>query len=194
MPWNLADTSPASAAAPVEQADPTPSRQPVAAYLRPPGACAEAELAGRCQRCGRCREACPHHAIVALGPLAAELEGSPAIVPEAAPCRLCDDLPCAAACPTGTLTRVPATAIRMGVATIAEDRCWAHRGQPCDYCVTACPLEQPAVVLRDDRPVVDPAACVGCGLCVYYCAGTPRAVRIEANVHGSEREETSKST
>ncbi|MBW2459422.1 MAG: hypothetical protein JRI68_33325, partial [Deltaproteobacteria bacterium] len=105
------------------------------------------------------------------------------------PCRLCDGLPCAAACPTGTLRAAPSTAIHMGVATVDTDRCWAYRGQPCDYCVTACPLDPPAVSLQRDGPVVDPTACAGCGLCVYYCAVTPRALQIVASGNGGREGE-----
>lgn len=147
-------------------------------YVRPPGAAAEDDLVRLCQRCGKCAEACPYEVILPLGPAYGEAEGTPALLPRDGPCRLCEGLPCAAACPSGALTAVPLTEVRMGTVRLLPDRCWAVRGQPCDYCVKECPPEVGALSWDGGRPVVDEEACVGCGLCVHYCTATPEALRV----------------
>lgn len=150
-------------------------------YLRPPGAAAEDELPRRCQRCGDCAEACPHGVILPLGPAYGKAEGTPAVLPRGGPCRLCDGLPCAAACRSGALVPVPLSEVRMGTARLVPDRCWAVRGQPCDYCVKECPPEVGALRWDGDRPVVVEEACVGCGLCVHYCTATPEAILVDSH-------------
>lgn len=147
-------------------------------FLRPPGAAAEARFLALCERCDDCATACPHHTIVPLGPAYGPAAGTPAILPRDVPCHLCQDLPCAAACPTGALTVVAPSDVRMGEASLEADRCWAVMGQPCDYCVKECPVGPEALRLVGRRPEIG-EACVGCGKCVHICAATPPALRVE---------------
>jgi ferredoxin len=157
---------------------PKPDPRLLPGFLRPPGAAEEAKLVSLCERCHKCADACPHDVILPLGPAYGEAEGTPAILPRGGPCRLCDDLPCAAACPSGALKPVPIYQVWMGIARLDPALCWAVKKQPCDYCVKECPLGEAALRWNDDRPEVVEEECVGCGMCVHICAATPSALTV----------------
>jgi len=159
---------------------PVPEQEYLPPFLRPPGALPEDELLRLCEPCDACAKACPYSVILPLGPAYGAAAGTPAVLPRDGPCRLCDGLPCAAACPTGALRPVPISEVRMGTARLAPERCWAVQGQPCDYCVTACPIGETALRWDGGRPEVVADGCVGCGLCVHYCTATPPALAVEA--------------
>jgi MauM/NapG family ferredoxin protein len=149
------------------------------AYLRPPGALDEQDLLSTCERCGRCVEACPRHAIVPLGDEAGAAAGTPVIRPRRAPCVVCHGIECTHVCPTGALRPLTdVLAIRMGTAVLEEARCLAHRGEACARCVEACPI--PGALLRrpGDGPEVVADRCVGCGLCEHVCPAAPVAIRV----------------
>ncbi|MEC4294968.1 4Fe-4S dicluster domain-containing protein [Adlercreutzia shanghongiae] len=149
--------------------------------LRPPGAGQPTDFMARCIRCGRCLEACPYQAVHAA-PLNAGREAStPYVNARTQACRLCQDFPCAAACPTGALA-VPSerTAAGMGVARINEETCLSFQGMRCEVCYRACPLIDEAIRIDyrpregDDihavfAPSVIDDSCVGCGLCEQRC-------------------------
>lgn len=165
--------------APGAEEAPRPAPDPafLPPFLRPPGALEEKAFLSACERCHKCREACPHDVILPLGPAYGDRDGTPAILPRGGPCRLCDGLPCAAACPTGALRPVPVEKVRMGRARLEPSLCWAVRGQPCDYCVTTCPLGERAIVWGTDRPVIGDG-CAGCGMCVFICTAPIPALEI----------------
>ena len=148
-------------------------------FLRPPGAIDESAFHRTCTRCTDCLDACPHQAIRRLGPEFGEQAGTPAIIPEESPCLLCEDLPCIAACTTAALQPVPRRRVRMGTARIDLDRCYLAMGQPCDYCLTRCPLKREAIDL-DDRglPKIHDANCTGCGVCQFICPAPRGAVTV----------------
>lgn len=148
------------------------------AYLRPPGALGEAALVSTCERCHKCAEACPYDVILPLGPAYGAAEGTPAVLPRGGPCRLCDDLPCTHACPSGALRPLPLEQVRMGTARLDASRCWAALGQPCDYCVKECPLGERALRFESGRPLVIEETCTGCGMCVHICTADPAALEI----------------
>lgn len=168
---------------PVEsEPEPEPVRDPVPAawlpvFLRPPGALAEADFLATCVPCDDCISACPAGAIKPLSEAFGAGHGTPAILPEHEACRLCTELHCAIACPTGALIVVAPEAVNMGTARLG-DGCWAAMGQPCDYCATACPLPENAIQMGESGPIIDEQRCVGCGACVYYCTATPKALSI----------------
>lgn len=147
-------------------------------FLRPPGARPESVLIGVCDRSHACIEACPHGVILPLGPAYGEAEGTPAILPRGDACMMCEDLPCAAACRSGALERVPLEQVRLGTAVLDPARCWSVMGQPCDYCVKECPRGEAALRFNGNRPEVIPDGCTGCGQCVRICTATPAALSI----------------
>ncbi len=141
-----------------------------AAYLRPPGALDGPAFLNACTRCTDCLEACPYDSIRRLGGEFGAASQTPAIIPSESPCYLCEDTPCIAACETGALQPIDRADARMGLAVIELNKCYQAMGQPCDYCVTRCPLRGEAIRF-DDRgwPQVDESRCVGCGVCDYLC-------------------------
>lgn len=161
---------------------PAPDENLLPPFLRPPGAAEEEAFLAACERCHKCVEACPYDVILPLGPAYGERDGTPAILPRGGPCRLCDGLPCAAACPTGALRPVPVDEVRMGTARLDPSLCWAVKGQPCDYCVTECPLGEKAIRWDGDRPAIREDGCVGCGMCVFICTAPSPALEIRSSL------------
>ena len=163
--------------------------------LRPPGAQSESDFMARCVKCGKCLESCPYRAVHVAPGNAGAAAGTPVIDAREQACRLCEDFPCVAACPTGALRDVEARAdVHMGTAVIEEDLCIALQGMRCEVCYRVCPLIDEAMTI-DYRmregdaihavfaPRIDREECVGCGLCVERCVvGEPRvAIRIVAD-------------
>ena len=163
--------------------------------LRPPGAQSESDFMARCVKCGKCLEACPYRAVHVAPGNAGAAAGTPVIDAREQACRLCEDFPCVAACPTGALRDVEARAdVHMGTAVIEEDLCIALQGMRGEVCYRVCPLIDEAMTI-DYRmregdaihavfaPRIDREKCVGCGLCVERCVvGEPRvAIRIVAD-------------
>lgn len=163
--------------------------------LRPPGAQSESDFMARCVKCGKCLEACPYRAVHVAPGNAGAAAGTPVIDAREQACRLCEDFPCVAACPTGALRDVEARAdVHMGTAVIEEDLCITLQGMRCEVCYRVCPLIDEAMTI-DYRmregdaihavfaPRIDREKCVGCGLCVERCVvGEPRvAIRIVAD-------------
>ncbi|MGE0710427.1 MAG: 4Fe-4S dicluster domain-containing protein [Planctomycetota bacterium] len=140
---------------------------------RPPGALPEAAFLETCSRCPDCIAACPHGA---LRPGAARLgaaAGTPVIEAGEAPCRLCADRPCAAACPTGAIAREGDP--RMGSARVLDHACLAAQGLGCSVCREQCPVPG-AVRWEGGRPRIDAARCVGCGVCLHVCPAPQNAI------------------
>lgn len=145
-------------------------------YVRPPGALSEVSFLAACTRCGDCAKACPAGAILHVPPRGGLAAATPYLEPGRIPCLACPDMPCAAACPTEALT-VPTTGwteVRLGRITFHPDRCITFDDQPCDVCVTACPVGPTALAQdADGRPVLKAEGCVGCGTCVRGCITVP---------------------
>ena len=169
-----------------------------AGLLRPPGTHGEQDFLSRCIKCGKCIEACPYVAISPAGGDTGFAVGTPAIDARTQACRLCEDFPCQAVCPTGALRGVAQRSdVRMGTAVIDEDLCIAFQGLRCEVCYRACPLIDEAIAI-DYRmregdaihavfaPVIVQDSCVGCGLCVQRCVvGEPEvAIRIAVGDEG----------
>ncbi len=132
-------------------------------WLRPPGAVEEATFLERCTKCGDCIDACPPGAIVAHPTL-----GTPVLFADQAPCQLCDDLPCIAACTADALAPVGGVEeVRMGVAAITHRLCTA--GQGCHACVSKCPTHALSMDFETMRLALAPELCVGCGICESIC-------------------------
>ncbi|MBI4061153.1 MAG: 4Fe-4S binding protein [Elusimicrobia bacterium] len=160
----------------------TAVRPPPAPFVRPPGAAAENDFLGLCTRCDECVKACPEWVVRKAGPeFGRRLEGYPVLLPAENPCVFCAGLPCIAACKTGALVPPAAgAAARIGLAVVDGARCYMGRGQPCDYCVTECPVSPKAVALgvRGAAAAIDAELCTGCGECAQICPAN--AITIEA--------------
>jgi ferredoxin-type protein NapG len=158
--------------------------------IRPPGAQAEADFNATCVKCGACVVACPY-GILRLATAAAGIPlGTPHFVPREEPCRLCPDIPCAKACPTGSLdgALTDINASRMGLAVIDAENCLSWNGLRCEVCYRVCPVKGKAITVDPHPrklskhavfvPVVHSGACTGCGLCEKACPTAVAAIRI----------------
>jgi MauM/NapG family ferredoxin protein len=145
-------------------------------YFRPPGALPEVAFLSACTRCSECIRVCPAHAIVKLPPEAGFAAGTPAIHPSSQPCIVCEDMPCAAICPTEALT-VPEggwNGYRLGKLELNPERCITFSGTTCGVCADACPVGTAALAIDDaGHPVIKAEGCVGCGACVRACVTSP---------------------
>jgi ferredoxin-type protein NapG len=178
-----------------------------AEVLRPPGALEEQEFLSTCIRCGRCADACPNRCITAFTAEAGreasvkpslQQYSTPVIFPRRQACMLCNGMPgdylaCTDACPTGALLKIPKDhasvqeQVDMGIAEVDTNLCYSYNGASCGACVRACPFEGSA--LRAglwEKPLIDPSACVGCGLCERSCIRYPQAIRVRPRGKGEQ--------
>ncbi|MBK7613167.1 MAG: ferredoxin-type protein NapG [Burkholderiales bacterium] len=164
--------------------------------LRPPGALPEPEFLGACVRCGLCVRDCPPQNLKLSqwgDGLAADVAiGTPYFVARDIPCKMCEDIPCVKACPTGALDHalVDINQARMGVAVlIDQENCLNFLGLRCDVCYRVCPLIDQAIRLekinnpRSDRhamflPYVLAEHCTGCGICEKSCVLEQAAIKV----------------
>jgi ferredoxin-type protein NapG len=166
--------------APAGLAAPRYGRGQALPLLRPPGAIAEEAFLAACTRCDECIRACPHAAIVPAAARCRGAIGTPVLNLPDAPCRMCADFPCIAACPTAALRAdIPAG---MGTARISPLDCLAHQNNPCSACVEQC-LVPDAIIWENSRPTVRPDVCTGCGVCQHVCPAPRNAVIVLPRRH-----------
>ena len=150
-------------------------------YFRPPGAADELPFLAACTRCGDCIDVCPVDAIVKAPPGAGFSVGTPIIDPLVQPCTVCDDMPCAAVCPTEALIVPPRKweGHRLAALELIPERCIAFQGVECGVCARACPVGDAAMTLDETgRPVIRIEGCVGCGVCVRACVTAPSSLEL----------------
>lgn len=160
--------------------------------VRPPGALPEEKFLGACLRCGQCVRGCPY-AVLRLARLGDEIPtGTPYFIARENPCRMCEDIPCLKACPSGALSKSLTTIYeaRMGLAVLLDhENCLNHLGLRCDVCYRACPLIDEAITLEVQVnrrsgvhtlfiPVVHSKHCTGCGKCEYSCVLDSAAIKV----------------
>ncbi|WP_435927371.1 ferredoxin-type protein NapG [Dryocola sp. BD613] len=160
--------------------------------LRPPGALDEEAFSRACVRCGQCVQACPYDTLK-LATLASGLSaGTPYFVARDIPCEMCEDIPCAKACPSGALDSDIASidAARMGLAVLLDhESCLNYQGLRCDVCYRVCPSIDKAITLELERnartgkharflPTVHSDACTGCGKCEQACVLEQAAIKV----------------
>lgn len=164
-------------------ARPSTQRARENAWLRPPGARDEEDFLAACIRCGQCVQACPFDTLHFAGVDAGRAVATPTLTPRDVPCRLCaghDGLLCIEACPSGALEPVAdERAIRMGTAVVDTSRCLAYNQVICRACFNSCPYPFEAIRLGPRmEPIIDAAACIGCGLCDEACLTEPSSITI----------------
>ena len=183
--------------------------------LRPPSALRESDFLSACIKCGLCAEAC-HNRETNIDKESGKhrdstlkmakggdsvLIGTPFFIPTQVPCFMCEDIPCAVACPSGALDittllnekkEMDINKSSMGLAIVHKESCIAFWGIQCDACYRACPLMDKAISLeyqKNDRtgkhafllPVVHDSACTGCGLCEKACVTQKPAIFVLPN-------------
>lgn len=151
-------------------------------YLRPPGALREVAFLASCTRCGECVTACPVSAILKAPTSAGLAAGTPFIDTKIRACIACEDMPCAAVCPTDALI-VPDegwVGYRMADLELIPERCITFYGSECGACARVCPVGDAAIYMDDaGRPVIKVEGCVGCGSCVRACVTSPPSLRLQ---------------
>lgn len=160
--------------------------------LRPPGALAEPDFLAACIRCGLCVRDCPYDTLV-LAELGEDVAtGTPYFTARDIPCEMCEDIPCAVACPTGALTKelTNINDAKMGVAVLVdEENCLNALGLRCDVCYRDCPVLDKAITLElqhNERsghhaifmPTVHAEFCTGCGKCEKSCVLPEAAIKV----------------
>jgi ferredoxin-type protein NapG len=158
--------------------------------LRPPGARAERDFAALCVKCGQCVRACPYPTLRLSTAASGIPVGTPHFVPREEPCRLCEDIPCAKACPTGALDRglERIDKARMGLAVVDAENCLSWQGLRCEVCYRVCPVKGKAITVDPHPrglskhavfvPVIHAQDCTGCGLCEKACPTQVAAIRV----------------
>ncbi|MGN7613141.1 4Fe-4S dicluster domain-containing protein [Magnetococcales bacterium HHB-1] len=162
--------------------------------IRPPGSLTETDFLARCIKCAACMKVCPTN-VLQPTLLESGLEGlwTPILINKLGYCEHHCVL-CGQVCPTGAIEAIsikqkvgdPSTKtppLKLGTAFYDRGRClpWAMQ-IPCIVCEEVCPTSPKAiwyrkkeVTLRDGskktlkQPFVDPARCIGCGICENKC-------------------------
>lgn len=159
--------------------------------LRPPGALDARDFVATCLRCGQCIAACPFDTLRPADSGAVAPAGTPQFTPRSEACRMCDDVPCARACPSGALrSDVKIREAQMGLAVMVDqEKCLAYQGLRCETCYRACPAQDDAIVIEyvsmgqgENQayflPKVRADRCTGCGMCEHACVLERPAIKV----------------
>ncbi|MCX7015124.1 MAG: 4Fe-4S binding protein [Candidatus Sumerlaeota bacterium] len=177
-----------------------------AKIIRPPGSVEEGEFLRRCIKCEQCMKVCPTN-VLQPTLLEAGLDGlwTPVMNMRAGYCDV-NCVLCGQVCPTGAIQRITleerqgigefqGKPVKVGTAFFDRGRClpWAM-DTPCVVCQEVCPTTPKAIYTREvktinrygqevtlQQPYLDPAVCIGCGICEHECpVNDERAVRVSA--------------
>lgn len=157
-----------------------------ARWIRPPWARAELEFLLACTRCSACIEACPHKLIFPLpASYGVDVAATPALDILNNACHLCEDWPCVATCEPQALRlevvedEAEIQPPKLAIASIDTALCLPYQGPECGACEGSCPVEG-ALTWSQEKPSINSAVCVGCGLCRAVCIAEPKAVLIRS--------------
>ncbi|HIH90719.1 TPA: 4Fe-4S dicluster domain-containing protein [Desulfurococcaceae archaeon] len=151
--------------------------------LLPPGA--DENFYSKCVRCGLCYTACTHmnyHTLKLRGlEKGLKYVGTPVVYDVMNyPCELC--MRCTEVCPTDALKEVKPSEVKMGVALIDPDLCWAWNSGDCKSCASACPRGSEVFDFHFNEwgvhTRVKGEECNGCGLCVRACPVPGAAIHV----------------
>lgn len=168
--------------------------------IRPPGSLSERAFLARCIKCAVCMRVCPTNVLQpALLEGGLEALWTPVLVNRLGYCEHHCVL-CGHVCPTGAIRPLTVLEkvgqegkgvepIKLGTAFFDQGRClpWAMHTS-CIVCEEVCPTSPKAIWYKKvelaDRtgklvglkqPYVDPALCIGCGICENKCPVSDRA-------------------
>lgn len=157
-----------------------PSEGPAVA---PPGSGGFDRLKRLCTGCNLCVARCPTKVLkAAKGEYGLEGVMMPVMDFRAGFCDP-DCTRCGEACPTGAIrpfARAAKRTVRIGLAAVDHAKCLSASGrESCGLCSRHCPYGALSLKKADkrERPVVDPAKCVGCGACAHVCPVTAIGIR-----------------
>jgi formate hydrogenlyase subunit 6/NADH:ubiquinone oxidoreductase subunit I len=92
---------------------------------------------------------------------------------------------CPPVCPTGALDPITDKRdVRMGIAVVNTDTCYAFKYILCRTCVDECPLGRSALDQDADLKPVVKDGCVGCGICERVCPAPEPAIVIRPGSRG----------
>jgi Pyruvate/2-oxoacid:ferredoxin oxidoreductase delta subunit len=55
------------------------------------------------------------------------------------------------------------------VVQLNREYCLAWEGGSCQFCYLACPLRDKAILMEDQKPVINAGLCDGCAQCITAC-------------------------
>ncbi|MBP5285001.1 MAG: DUF1893 domain-containing protein [Kiritimatiellae bacterium] len=141
--------------------------------IMPPGASSRRSFRMKCVGCGVCVDACPEKCIRPSVRLSGF--GLPEMTFKHGHCLIDCNQKCASVCPVGAISvfeGVKKRDIHIGHAVWRKDLCIRTAdGVQCTACVRKCPVK--AIHIVEGFPVVDKAACIGCGACEHVCPSRP---------------------
>ncbi len=143
------------------------------AAVLPPGAVDRKVFNVKCVACGLCITNCKGNCLSASTNL--KRFGQPEMDFRRGYCLLGCNYSCGHVCPTGAINWIPRLArknVHMGHAIWKKDLCIRTTdGVECTACSRKCPVG--AIHIVEGFPVVDKAACIGCGACEHVCPARP---------------------
>ena len=143
------------------------------AAVLPPGAVDRKVFNVKCVACGLCITNCKGNCLSASTNL--KRFGQPEMDFRRGYCLLGCNYSCGHVCPTGAINWIPRLArknVHMGHAIWKKDICIRTTdGVECTACSRKCPVG--AIHIVEGFPVVDKAACIGCGACEHVCPARP---------------------
>ena len=158
--------------------------------LTPPGSLSFQNLSTRCTGCQLCVSECPNQVLRPSGDLMHLMQ--PTMSYEHGYCRP-ECTRCSEVCPAGAIKQIDKlekTSIQIGHAVWIKKNCVVLTDEvECGNCARHCPSGAIVMVPSDPNneespkvPVINEAACIGCGACEYVCPSRPfSAIYVEGH-------------